>query len=394
MLDYIKSINLSDDIKTNEIYELLKSDSSNLNLKILSSLQNFHSINEFLNFYTKQDCKNAFDIFNNLLIFASKICEENEKNVFDTQPDKYLSDISKIVFLFCLIRKSNELLSNLLTNTKKFIKRFYKKNKNNSNILEKINNCINDLMNCSQITSQRNYSRRSTKENTINSPNIFNIHNLKKNKQFENSNEDEYLLFQCFTPKFEEEDENQIDEVNEEQSCYNNINLENNNKVKDENNQIDSRKTIKTIGSSLSFKYMKCVYDSDEEKKTRTVKKNKTMKMGIDFSSPRNFFKKKSISNKINDNSFDELDSENEYNIKSLKKSKILAKFLNIINSLFKTGKITSKEKLAIKQLIISDSETIIKRFTKYNISNNYYNKKYKNKYIKNFLTEQIKNLK
>ena len=52
------------------------------------------------------------------------------------------------------------------------------------------------------------------------------------------------------------------------------------------------------------------------------------------------------------------------------------------------------KEKLAIKQLIISDSETIIKRFTKYNISNNYYDRKYKNKYIKNFLTEQIKNLK
>ena len=63
------------------------------------------------------------------------------------------------------------------------------------------------------------------------------------------------------------------------------------NKNKDESGKVDSKKTIKTIGSSLSFKYMKCVHDSDEEKR-RSIKKNKTVKMGIDFSS-QNFFKKK-----------------------------------------------------------------------------------------------------
>ena len=384
MLEYIKSLNLYENIKTNDIYNLFKTDSFELNLNLLSSLQNFHTMNEFLNYYTKQDCKNAFNIFNNLFIISSKIYQENENNIYKSEIDNYLSYISKIIFLLSLIQKNNELLSNLLMNTKKIIKKFHKENNNNTNILEKINNCINDLLYSSQIASQRNYSRRSTKENTLTGLNIFNIHNLGKNKQSDNnSNEEEYFFSQCSTPKFEEDDD-QIDEVNEEQSCYNNITSENKNK--DESGKVDSKKTIKTIGSSLSFKYMKCVHDSDEEKR-RSIKKNKTVKMGIDFSS-QNFFKKKS--NSYND----DLSSEIEYNQKILDKSLIIAKFLNIINNLYKSGNITSKEKIAIKQLIISDSETIIKKYFQYNIYNNNYDKVYKYEYLKQFLAEQIKILK
>ena len=390
MLEYIQSINLCESIKTNDIYNLFKTDSFELNLNLLSSLQNFHTMNDFLNYYTKQDCKNAFNIFNDLFIISSNIYQENENNIYKSEIDNYLSKISKIILLLSLIQKSNELLSNLLINIKKVVQKFHKENNNNINILEQINNCINDLLYSSQIVSQRNYSRRATKENTLNGSNLFNINNLGKNKQSDNnSNEEEYFLFQCSTPKFEEDDD-QIDEVNEEQSCYNNIPLENKNK--DESDKIDSKKTIKTIGSSLSFKYMRCVHDSDEEKK-RYIKKYKTVKMGIDFSSHKNFFKKKSNSNKINDSYNDDLSSENEYNPKALEKSKIIAIFLNIINRLFKSGEITSKIKLAIKQLIISDSENIIKKYSQYNVYNKNYDKDYNYEYIKQFLMEQIKML-
>ena len=75
-------------------------------------------------------------------------------------------------------------------------------------------------------------------------------------------------------------------------------------------------------------------------------------------------------------------------------KSLIIAKFLNIINNLYKSGNITSKEKIGIKQLIISDSETIIKKYFQYNIYNNNYDKVYKYEYLKQFLAEQIKILK
>ena len=393
MLDFIKTINLSDEIKKNDIYNLFKTDSSDLNVKFLSSIQKFKTINEFLNFYTKQDYKNVLDNFNNISLISSKICDENENtNIFISDIDKYLSNLSKIIFLFSLIQKNNELLSNLLINAKKFIKRFHSETKNKY-IKEKINNCINDLVNCSQIASQRNYSRRSTKENTIISPNLFIGHNLRKSKQFDSSNECESFFVQCSTPKFEEEDEIEsgIEEVNEEQNYFiNNNNLEN---IEEDNNEIskkDSKKSVETIGSPLSFKHMKFIYDSNKQNK-RGIKKNRTVKMGIEFSDPKNFFKKKSLSKEENDeNSLDEIDSDNEFNRKNIEKTKLLAKFLNLINDLFKNNEINLNQKLAIKKLVISDSDKIIEQFYQNNKSNN----ALKNKHIKKFLNEQIKKMK
>jgi hypothetical protein len=300
--------------------------------------------------------------------------------------------------IFSLIQKNNELLNHLLTITKKILKKFYRRNKSKSIIKEKINNCINDLMNHSQITSQRNYSRRSTKENTITTPIAFNGFNLGKSKQFHtNINEDEqYLFFQCNTPKFEEEEDNEIVEVNEEQSICNNININNEEDINNDeyinNNDehiLDNIKgdSKKTIGSSLTLKHMNFIYDSDEMN-TRAIKKNKTFKLKTNDFNPKNFFKKKSISNKINDNHqfSEDLDFENNQS------EQILAKFLSAINGLFKNGKINSEEKIAIKQLIISDTQSIIEKFKDYNISNDYI--KFDSKCIKIFLMEQIKNMK
>ena len=274
MLDFIKSMNLSEDLKNNDIYNIFKTDSSELNLTFLSNLQKFHKTKEFLNYYTNQDCQNAFDIFNSLFILSSKICEENEKNLFKSEVDKYLSDISKIIFLFSLIHKNNELLTNLVKNTKKFLKKFSLENPNKI-IKEKLNSCINDLMDSSQIASQRNYSRRSTKENTISPSSMLIGHNLGKLKQFDmHPHENDFLLFQCQTPKFEE-DEHEIIEVNEEQSCYNNINLEDLTENLDNYYKNHSKKTIETIGSSLSFKQMKFIYDSENNDDKRAIKKKR-----------------------------------------------------------------------------------------------------------------------
>lgn len=393
MFDFIKSMDIYGDFKSNEIYSLFKTDSSELNLKLFSSLQQFHKTNEFFNYYSKQDCQNVLDIFNDLTSIISKIYEEDKNNTFKSEIDKYLTDISKIIYLLYLIQKNNELLCNLLQNTKKYLKKFYIENQNKSNLKEKIKNCINDLMIYSEIASKRNYSRRSTKENTISPINIHFGHNLGKSFQFENNtNEEEFLLFQCCTPKFEE-DEDEIIEVNEEQSCFNNLNIENKSEFKDESNKKDSKKTIETIGSSLSIRHMKFVYDSDDETK-RAIKKNKTVKMAINFSNPKNFFKKKSISNEINENSINnDSDSENKFNVRSIKSTKILTKFLNIISNLYKKGEINMQQKLAIKQLIIRDSDSIIEKFFQHNLSKNN-DTNFKTKYIKKFLLEQIKNLK
>lgn len=384
MIDFIKSINLSDEIKTNELYNLFKTDSLEFNLNILSSLQKFKTMNDLFINYIHIDFKNAFDSFNNLLLFSSQIWEDTEKKNIKSEIEKYLYGLSKIIFFFILIQKSNELLSNLLTNIKKYIKRFITENRYKSTLKDKLNSYLNDLTCSSQITSKRNYSRRSTKENTI-SP-TFIYHNFGKTQENEiDSNEGEYFTFQCYTPKFEEEDdEDVITRVNEEKSCFNNIILSKNG----EETKLNSKKSIESIGSSLSFRHMKFTYDSDDDNK-RNNKKNKTMKIEMDVSNPKNFFKKKSISNKINQNSYDKSDSEEE----QLEKTKILAKFLNIINSIYKKGIINTKQKIDTKQLIISDSENLIEKYSKF-IINNKCDKKYDKKYIKKFLIEQIKFLK
>ena len=396
MFDFIKSINLYDDLKSNEIYTLFKTDSSSLNLKLLSSLQKFNKTKDFFDYYSEQSCQNVLDIFNNLSSITSKITEVYQVNSFKSEIDKYLSGISKIIYLFYLIQKNNELLSNLLNNTKKYLKKFCEENKNKSALKEKIKNCIDDLMNNSQLVSKRNYSRRSTKDNTISPSNIYFGNNIGKPMQFDkNANEGEFLLFQCCTPKFEEDDE-EILEVNEEPSCYNNINnINNENKPESKEKWIkkDSKKTIETNGSSLSIRHMKFVYDSDNESK-RIVKKNKTIKMAINFSNPKSFFKKKSLSNQINENSRGkDTDSEKDYNEKSINSTKILTEFLTVISSLYKEGKINSQQKLSIKQLIISDSEKIIEKFSQYCLPNNN-EANFINKHIKKFLFDQIKNLK
>ena len=372
MYDYIRSLNLTDELKNNEIYNIFKTDSSELNLNFLSSLQKFHSTQEFLNYYTQQDCKKVFNMYDTLSSISSKIYNENEKTNYKKDVDKYLSDLSKIILLFSLIQKNNELLSNLLKNTRKFIKRFYIENEIKSVIKERINSCINDLMSFSQVASQRNYSRRSTKENTVSNPNIFLGNSLKKSY---NANEEEYLFFQSHTPKFEEE-EDEIIEVNEEQS-FNNMNVE----TKEDNSKKDS---LKTIGSSFSLRHMKFTYQSDEEENARSIKKNKTVKLGTDFITPHSFFKKKSNSY----NNKEDIDNEN--NIKD--NSQYIVDFLNSINNLYKTGKINSNQKLAIKQLIISDPKSVVEKYLKMNLSRNSLDKNYKSN-IDKFLLEQIKHL-
>lgn len=394
MLDFLKSMNLSDELKINDVYNLFKTDSSELNLNIISNLQKFHNVSELFNYYTKEDSRNVFEMFNILFSTIKKIYEENEKkekilkNDFKLEVENYLSDISKIILLFYLIKKNNELIFHLLKCSKKLRNRFSMEKKAKFNIYETINNFINDLKNDSHLAFQRNYSRRGTKENTISSLNKIGL-NLSKSFNLENnSKEEDYVLFQCNTPKFED------DEAYEEKSNSNLLNLESNGKIKEENFKILKKKSNETNGSSLSFKNMKVVYDSNLKIKIDTRKKSKTIKMGLAFSDhkPSYKFKKASISNNNIIPYNNDFEMDNKQN--SIENYQILTDFLNNINSLYKNGKINSHQKISIKKLIISESDAIIEKFSQLYLFNRNLDKDLKSKYIKEFLLEQINNWK
>lgn len=134
-MDFVNSFNLIEELKNNEIYELFKTDSSDFNMKFLSNINKFKTTHQFIKNYTKVDVNNILNVFNNVSLDATKIINSNN-SALDSEIEIYTLGVSKIILLLCLIQKNNQLLNNLLNNTKLFIKKFYLLNKKESNLKE------------------------------------------------------------------------------------------------------------------------------------------------------------------------------------------------------------------------------------------------------------------
>lgn len=374
MLDFIKAINSKKIISSEEIYEIFKTDSFDLNLKFLSNVQKHKTVNEFFDYYSKLDFKNVLNVFDNLNSLTVILSNDRNKNIFGNKIDKYLYDVSKIIMIFLLIEKTNKILNNFTNIAKTTINDFCVRNES-SPISSNINNCLNSITNFTP-TLQRSLSRRATKERTLSS---YNYQKDKGNSVlFDTSkNEDtELIVVGDGTPKFKEEEWSK-------KSCIND---------KKESSVIKSSQ--KTIDSILSLRNMKFMHDDEDKNQRGIKKKNKTIKFGFDKQEPGNFFKQKSNSNRINEyqNTMNGLNSSFEYNPKCIHKSQILADLLNIINYLFENNKINSEQKLLLKQLLISDTDNFIKRLFKFNESNFPFNANLKSVF-KIFLISELKNI-
>ena len=352
MLDFIKSLDLSEELKINEIYYLFKTDSSESNLQLLSTLQKFKTNKDFLNYYTNQDCKSTIDIYDNIFFISSKICKENGKTKFQNDNDNYISGLSKIIFLFLLLQKHNALLSKLLLNTKKFINNFYKDFHIGKALKEKINLCLDDLTNSNLEAYKGNYSPSSKKEGSFISSQKTSSSSLLKSKvQDLNSNLFDLNFFKINTPKFEAEENVLIEEIEESKNSP--------------KKNIKNCNIKKKFDSNLSLSKMTFALAPEDELK---VAKAKSEKKNIDCNSKDN---NKNIYNI-------QLQQENtniQINNVDLRKL-ILAKFFDIINDLHKHGKISDEMKLSAKQLLISDHNLIVDRFIYNNCGDPVVNKK------------------
>ena len=383
MLDFIKSLNLAEELKNNEIYDLLKTDSSETNLQILSSLEKYNSNEELLNYYTGQNLASVLNIFNNLSSTVTKICNNEEKNEPNSYTEKYISGFSRIIFLFSLIQKNNEFLGNLLMETKKYLKKFYIDCNIQKPIKEKITSCANDLMCSSIVTSKRNYSRRSTKEDTITSINKFTGINLQKFKQIENMNinqNEEEFTFSIHTPKFEEEESNDIiEEIEEPKNNSNSSSGKDNVNFEVIKEAINKRDSNKKFDSSLTLSKMNFILEPELEPE---AKLEKTKSHNIENDCKINNFQKRRSKIKKKD-------------FVSKNPKQILAKFFDAINVLYKKGKINSEIKILMKQIIISDSKEVIKQFLDSNdINSNDYDQKLLTEKIQMFLLDNLNKMK
>ena len=393
MLDYIKSLNLSEEIKHDEIYYLFKTESSEINSQFLSTLKKYNTTEELLKDYTNQDCKSAFEIFKDISSIYSKVCNEEGKNTLKSEIDQYVSGLSKVIFLFSMIQKTNELLSNLLKETKKYIKKFYTENNIQNPIKEKINTCINDLMCSSLVISNRNYSRRSTKEGTVRSKK-FTQNSISKFKHTEsndilNDDDDTYLFSQAETPRFEEED-NQNIIIQEIESNNNSSGPSGKSNVSFDviKEAISEAHSKKKFDSSLTLSKMNFVLESEIESIAQ-LEKTKSYNAENDSSQSCNIIKRRNKSKCIK-----KIKEFKNQNINLGKDKAILASFFDAISVLYKKGKINYETKISMKQSIILDSKKVIDKFLYfYEINNNnVFNKMLINENIQKFLLESFKN--
>ena len=393
MLDCIKSLNLSEEIKKDEIYYLFKTESSEINSQFLSTLKKYNTTEELLKDYTNQDCKSALKIFKDISSIYSKVCNGEDKNSLKSEIDQYISGLSKVIFLFFMIQKTNELLSNLLKETKKFIKKFYIECNIQDLIKEKINTCINDLMCTSLVISNRNYSRRSTKEGTVRTLIKSTGSTVSKFKQAEsydisNDDDDSYLFSKAETPRFEEEDNNNIIiqeiEPNNNSSGASGKSNFSFDVIKE---AISKKHSKKKFDSSLTLSKMNFVLESEMEplaqlEKTKSYNSESDSKKSCKVIKRRNKSKSIKTINEIKNNKI------------NLGKDKaILASFFDAISVLYKQEKINYETKIAMKQLIILDSKKVIDKFLYfYEINNdNVFNKMLINENIQKFLLESFK---
>ena len=370
MLDFIKAINSKKVISSEEIYEIFKTDSFDLNLKFLSNVQKHKTVNEFFDYYSKLDFKNVLNVFDNLNSLTVILSNDKNKNIFGNKIDKYLYDVSKIIMFFLLIEKTNEILNNFITNAKTTINDFCLRNESSS-ISTNINNCFNDIINFSPVL-QRSLSRRATKERTLSS---YNNQKEKENSvllDITKHDDNELIVLGNNTPKFKEKEWSKASSLND----------------KKDNSVLKSSQ--KTIDSILSLRNMKFMHDEEEKNPRGIKKKNKTIRFGFNKQEPENFLKQKSNSNKIYEylNNMNDINSSFEYNPQCIDKSQLLANLLNIINFLFTKGKINEEQKLKLKKLLISDSENVINKFNKYYESTFPFNNNLKNLFKKFLIAE------
>ena len=372
MLDFIKAINSKKIISSEEIYEIFKTDSFDLNLKFLSNVQKHKTVNEFFDYYSKLDFKNVLNVFDNLNSLTVILSNDRNKNIFGNKIDKYLYDVSKIIMFFLLIEKTNEILNNFITNAKTTINDFCLRNESSS-ISTNINNCFNNIINFSPVL-QRSLSRRATKERTLSS---YNNQKEKENSvllDITKHDDNELIVLGNNTPKFKEKEK--------EWSKASSLNDKKDNSV--------LKSSQKTIDSILSLRNMKFMHDEEEKNPRGIKKKNKTIRFGFNKQEPENFLKQKSNSNKIYEyqNNMNDINSSFEYNPQCIDKSQLLANLLNIINFLFTKGKINEEQKLKLKKLLISDSKNVINRFNKYYESTFPFNNNLKNLFKKFLIAE------
>ena len=415
MYEEIKSLDFSGEMKTNDLYYLYKTNSSQINLEILSKLQKFKALSDFFKYYMKKDLKTINAAYDNFTHILSTFSNPINKTKFESTIDQYISDFSYIYTLFNIVIKLNDSLTSILSNIKKNLSSIYSKYHIDKIKQEKIDECISCLLKISQHKNNSNifFSKFSTKDNSYGGSSDNNLTADESKEFFYSSSKQQVRIINDLlnrennninlnlvtdTPKFnnidtrnnnknnEEQDKeldlntiqgsadseftlsaNKINEINKEKENENILNTTNN------KGSVDINDYITNISKrELRFK--------QPRKRTSAKRFKSNLKLGVNGYHSTDRINIKTLYSSIkNNNGHDKmlkgLAKDNSYkklhvssgHLFMKEESKMYTELLELIIELYNLNKINFEQKLKLKKLIICKSPKILKVYKSFN---------------------------
>ena len=329
-----KLIEIINEKKSNELFDLYSVNSCEINDEIKKKLLSFQSSDKFFEYYTKKNINQLLFPLSEFNSNLSELFDENQ-NIYESKTDKYISTLSKIYLSLNLIHKIHEVLTDILELTKNCYSKLISENKYQRNNTKSINEYINELIDAyssknyilytpkfsntkSQINEKLLSLNNHLNEKSKNYCNFFKTKN--KSQTFFNNKKLDLINTICKTSEVENGNNNQIKKidgtliVNEGQFSY------------------------------LTLKEMKFIIEKhDKSKKEKDLRKmNTSLKKRVEIL-PDKRVKKNKCKTFV----------ENSCN------KGMCLKLLEVIIDLYKNCIINSEEKLRLKQLIISKSKKI-----------------------------------
>ena len=384
------SDSLLEEIKTDELLHIYKTNSPKINNELLHKFHEFPSVSDFFKHYTNIDIKLFNENINLFFFQILSMADINSLNTFKSRVDQYITDFSQLYIVLNAICKINDSIEKIVTKIKASLPLLYKKHCLDADYQNKINEIATYMLNTN--INKGNISSTSTLENSEKSfeyksksnkvLDIEKIELLKDLLEKDISNKSKNSI----TPRFQE-DLTIIE--SEEKSKENEEGQSNCKKSLKRNNSNDSK-------FSFMNKNQKFINETTNEKNTNIENEDGNIMSGnIDdyiTSIPQNsFFNKfKSIKKRTGFKSCKELNGSNA-NSSEIKKnfnlhvsmnecsekmvinedSKMYADLLEIIFELYKNKKITYEQKVKLKKLIIKKCPKILKVYKSFqNIDN------------------------
>ena len=422
---YRKSFDFFGKMNNNKNFYIFRSTSSADASEIINKIEKFEMTPEFFQFYTNKNVKNIFATVENINSIYKDFYNDKFSKDSQSKIDIYISTLSTIFLITNIISKNRLILEKAISETKKYINKFYLDNEIHKNAQKKLNNYFSNLLGIENKKQRKKYnlflddklhnysvndekpyilkeSQKTTitdlklMEHSINNnsflnhekthditdntyniiedlttpkfptkiieENVIKMQNKDNNESKKNNTERESLKTVLFSPN--EECERNLEKKESIRSLYTLAS-----KTKFVNQEASVKGSVKgsIIGGSSKFRGLSIddKYNSNNTINNFINNKYSGKRNNSRFQNSEN----KGHSTEIKYTETKEVGSKRTFsysNIKSCQEKEIIKNLLIFINDSFKQEKIKVEEKLKLKQLIIVKSKKLEKIYDKY----------------------------